>query len=1386
MQPVPSSAVRYSKPNGFTETTSFLWTGLLIFLLLLLLSPTGTGSGRSLAHAAAPSSELRATTAHDLVGSSSVRASCWVQPLSPVSCASQIPSSQIRSPTASSDGATSQVPLAGSFWRQICYTGNCGPGSRESPMVAYDPTDGYLVLFGGYNGTSGQVLGDTWTYTYPSGTWTQIFPTTSPPARYDGQLAWDPVDGYLVLFSGCGSSACPPGLTDTWKFIGGQWTQLTPTTSPAGRYFFGLSWDTADNYMLLFGGYGSSGYQGDTWKFLGGQWTQLAPAASPPARLDFGMSDDPTDSQVVLFGGYTSSGALGDTWTYSGGTWTQIFPSTPPPALTLQNHQMDTDTGYPLIWGGYDTATSSYVSTTWTYAAGQWTQQSPSTSPPAKGWGAMNYYGGVGTIDFGGYNPATGDVGDSWLYVSGFRASATATPDPTDVGGAVAFSGTASGGTPPYVYAWVYGDGGKSAYISPTHTYNSTGSFGAHFWTNETTGLLRSREANLSVVVNSLPTVAPTATPSTVDAKVGITFASGVAGGAPPYTVTWRFGNGASAVGDPISYPFPSPGSYTVHVWANDSSIGRATGAVAVTVNPALVYSSNVHPLALDVGSSAHYFSNVTSGTPPRSSAWTFGDGGRAATGNASHTYTAVGTYAAVLWANDSGGSAWSMWYNITVNPLPGVSIAATYPNVDVGVLDSFVETTSGGTAPWAYAWRFGDGGTAAASTATHTYTAVGAFVVSAWANDSSGNSAVSTLAVTVYPPLVAWANATKTTVDLGMVDGFIAAHRGGAPPVSITWSLGDGTWGSGSPISHTYTALGNYTVNAWVNDSGGGLWSGGGFTVTVSRDPRISANVSNPTTDVGNVETFSVVTWGGSTPYAYHWAFGDGTSSSLASPTHAFNVAGAYFAQIWANDSAGGSVSTLVPVVVHPALVAHASPATAWADVGGQLGFAGSARGGTAPYTFAWSFGDGSRATGAGAAHTYLSAGTYTGSLWVNDSAGGASSQTITVTVNPPLTVTLSASPTSLDVGATTSLGATVGGGNASTLTFSYSGLPGGCASSNANPLSCRPTVAGSFGVAVQVSDGLSTATSPPVVVTVGGPLAVSLSFTPSIITVGRTTVVAVAVLGGTGTLSFTYTGLPSGCSGPSGASSFTCRPAASGTAVVTVQATDGSGATGQASSPLMVNPAPSITAFTATPSTGNVGSAITFSVAAQGGTGALVYSYTGLPTGCSSENLATFSCTPTMANSYAVVATVTDSQGVSANSTTLSVVVAGAISPAVAANPLETFGLLLIAVVVVFLALALVVMFLGRRRRGSSPQTVAPPSSSPEAAPVAPAPPSSPSYSEAALPPEAAPAPVSATTSPPSSTTAAASPSSTCLICGRPMDGSGTCGSCGWQAPR
>ncbi len=110
-------------------------------------------------------------------------------------------------------------------------------------------------------------------------------------------------------------------------------------------------------------------------------------------------------------------------------------------------------------------------------------------------------------------------------------------------------------------------------------------------------------------------------------------------------------------------------------------------------------------------------------------------------------------------------------------------------------------------------------------------------------------------------------------------------------------------------------------------------------------------------------------------------------------------------------------------------------------------------------------------------------------------------------------------------------------------------------------------------------------------------------------------------ACLAVVGTCNYSYSGLPPGCSGSSG-SSFECAPSSAGQFNVNATATWACPicATNTASLTFDVNDYPSLTAVTATPAALDIGQSTRLSASVGGGTSPISYTWSQLPSGCSS----------------------------------------------------------------------------------------------------------------------------------------------------------------------
>jgi hypothetical protein len=163
------------------------------------------------------------------------------------------------------------------------------PIERQYPNVVYDAGDGYLLMYGG-QGTAGHgALGDTWEFS--NGVWTNVTSRVPQPApSAAGAFAYDTGDGYAVLFSGIGPNKVAKGTghtetTDnyTWTYSAGVWTNITGAVTPPPRFGAAIAYDPVDGYVVMFGGLASTGAHvptlKDTWTFEGGVWTNITKTA---------------------------------------------------------------------------------------------------------------------------------------------------------------------------------------------------------------------------------------------------------------------------------------------------------------------------------------------------------------------------------------------------------------------------------------------------------------------------------------------------------------------------------------------------------------------------------------------------------------------------------------------------------------------------------------------------------------------------------------------------------------------------------------------------------------------------------------------------------------------------------------------------------------------------------------------------------------------------------------------------------------------------------------------------------------------------------------------------------------------------------------------------
>ncbi len=267
------------------------------------------------------------------------------------------------------------------------------PGGRNRVAMAYDELRGKSLLFGGLRFDGVTTFYYDQTYEWDGTTWSLLTPAVSPPGRYSSALVYMGSQQRGLLFGGFYPVIGYADDTWEWDSLTGSWLQKVPSTKPPGRREHAMSYDSARDRVVLFGGL-AAGNRGDTWEWDGTNWqnrTPLAPASSPSPRTMSAMAYDAARGKTILFGGMFVIDGLnatlhGDTWEWDGTAWTLLSPATSPNARSGHTMTYDSTRARVILqggWGYYNSVANGggMRADTWEWDGTDWVQTLNSGGP---------------------------------------------------------------------------------------------------------------------------------------------------------------------------------------------------------------------------------------------------------------------------------------------------------------------------------------------------------------------------------------------------------------------------------------------------------------------------------------------------------------------------------------------------------------------------------------------------------------------------------------------------------------------------------------------------------------------------------------------------------------------------------------------------------------------------------------------------------------------------------------------------------------------------------------------------------------------------------------------------------------------------------------------
>lgn len=521
--------------------------------------------------------------------------------------------------------------------------------------------------------------------------------------------------------------------------------------------------------------------------------------------------------------------------------------------------------------------------------------------------------------------------------------------------------------------------------------------------------------------------------------------------------------------------------------------------------------------------------------------------------------------------------------------------------------------------------------------------------------------------------PLLSIATATLPAGTTGSVYLFRVVAAGGAPPYQwLASGLPAGLTmnpSTGDILGSPQTA-GTYGVTVRLTDSTQTSVSRS-FSLSIgSPAPVISTPSNLPTGTVGVSYAAGLdVSGGGSFSYSIgSGALPDGLRLvSAGQITGVPTKAGTFGFSVVASDNQGNSINKSFTILILPSPLTIADPTTTL-TVGTAASITLGATGGVAPYRFGLTC-----TLPAGLALNFnvisgtpTTPGAASCQVTVTDSTGATANRNFTITVvAQPITFTGGTLPAG-QVGVAYAATVTARGGTAP-LVYSGSGLPDGLTLSSGGSIGGTPTTAGSFSVAVTVTDANRlTAAATFTVAIAPAPLTITTASLPDGV-VGTAYSAGLVASGGTAPYTWAITGAPSGVTATS-AGALGGTPDTAGSFTVSAVVTDANRATARASFTVKIAP-PALVITTASTPGGTVGAAYAASFTATGGVVPFTWTASGVPAGLNLSTGGALSGTPTAPGTSNVSVTVRDSAGTTV-SKSFSIVIA------LPAAPPVTFG--------------------------------------------------------------------------------------------------------------
>ncbi|WP_336515869.1 PKD domain-containing protein [Pollutibacter soli] len=436
-------------------------------------------------------------------------------------------------------------------------------------------------------------------------------------------------------------------------------------------------------------------------------------------------------------------------------------------------------------------------------------------------------------------------------------------------------------------WQWNFGNDSLSDSKNPTVTYLNSGDFTVQLIAISNSGCSDTVRKKITIPPSSIQTSFTAPDTACVRQSVLITNTSFP----DPDSSFWAWGDGTNSVTTSqitVNKTYINPGTYTIRLRNKFGVCIDSIVKTIVIVDTPKAAFTNSSPLGCKPPFTVKFTDQSTNGA---TYLWDFGDGQTSTEQNPSHIYNDYGLFNVSLTVTNRNGCKSKIVKSALVNvakpvfkinnlPDSGCAPFTVAPDIDVDAIDGVNS----------YFWDFGNGVTSTQQKPSVTYTAIGNYTIKLVVLTKAGcRDSVSVRNIKVGEP---GANAVFSASPLsnctGQAINFTDQSTGNV--TGWLWEFGDGRKSSEQNPIKIYSDTGWFDVTLTVFNNGCGN--------SVTRPQYI--NIKGPIgrfgyqIDCDNRRTMAFKDSSKNTD-SHFWDFGDGTTSTIPSPTHTFPTEGEY-----------------------------------------------------------------------------------------------------------------------------------------------------------------------------------------------------------------------------------------------------------------------------------------------------------------------------------------------------------------------------------------------------------------------------------------------------------------------------------------------------------